>query len=238
MIELNWQRSEDLPNHLRSGSICRLRGFPPRADLSLVAQVVGPASAPMAMSATVDLGLVSRLESDGRSNYGYNWHHDQSFIERPPDWTALRLVQVAATTAARTVFADCSRLLDFLSEDFESVLRGLRVLHSSHHMHGPTGEAKLECSHPLIIDLENGDPALFASPAASTSVAGWTTSESRALFELLFPMMNWPELVTDFSWVTADVIVWPNRRFVHRSLSSERPGRRALERVVGHYVRE
>jgi alpha-ketoglutarate-dependent taurine dioxygenase len=233
-IDLVTARNSIVPA-LLDGSICRIRGVTDNARLlSSLAAVIGPIVQPVAMSSDVGLDEVSILDTDGATNYGANWHHDQSFALVPPDWSALA-VDEATQAGATTAFADCSLLLDYVSEAFEGVLSHLQVVHEAAYR-DDTGAifSAARAVHPLIITLENGDPALFASPASGRDIFGWKPVESEAVFGLLFPMLNWPEVCTVITWERGDVVIWPNRRYVHRSLSTT-VGSRRLRRVVGHY---
>ncbi len=58
---------------------------------------------------------------------------------------------------------------------------------------------------------------------------------SRAV-EQLYSMMNWPESTVGHALSRGDLLIWPDRRYLHRALPIDAGRRtRRLRRVVGHW---
>lgn len=78
---------------------------------------------------------------------------------------------------------------------------------------------------------------LFAAPATVDTIEGWSKAESQILLRSLFEKFNWPEVTVLHSWKEGDLLVWPNRRYPHRTLPLETGSPRRLMRLVGHWDR-
>jgi alpha-ketoglutarate-dependent taurine dioxygenase len=219
-----------------SGHITLLRNWSPDGDdLSPLASF-GPVFEPIALPPDKELGPVTRLAETGVLRSATSWHHDQSFASQPPTWSAL-FCHKTGSMSVPTFFCDGAALVSHLSPGLSTVLDDLRAWHSAEY--GPLGsdtQAVASAVHPVLLQVEGGVTALFISPATVESFDGWTLQESAALLDYLFSMMNWPELTIGHLWRPRDLLIWPNRRYLHRALPLDvGQSARRLSRIVGHW---
>jgi alpha-ketoglutarate-dependent taurine dioxygenase len=198
--------------------------------------LLGPPFDPVALPPDKELAAVTTIAEDGYVSSATNWHHDQSFAERPPDWSMLACISPGRNSVP-TVFCDAAALLTFLSDGFIATLRRLSVRHAAYYPEVGQNEnlPVAEAVHPLIIPVEGGIDALFAAPATASKIDGWSVAESQLILGRLYQMLNWPELTVRHSWGEGDMLVWPNRRYPHRALPFPSGSRRELARMVGNW---
>ena len=95
-----------------------------------------PYIAPMAHHPNV---LELRREPDETAiNFGAGWHSDWSFQATPPAATILR-AEVIPPVGGDTLFVDCTRAYDDLSENMKTLLAPLRAVHSAKRSYGTKG---------------------------------------------------------------------------------------------------
>ncbi len=169
----------------------------------------------------------------GASPRAGSWHHDQSFKARPPDWTLLAC-ESAGDPVIPTAFCDLSRLLDLLSPAMVELLHGLRARHMSFDAERGPSSVVADYTHDVVAQVEGGR-SLFIAPATFGGFVGLTPTESDWLSRPLFSMFNWPEISFKFFWSPGDIVVWPNRRYVHRTLPFISNEVRLLRRISGHW---
>jgi alpha-ketoglutarate-dependent sulfate ester dioxygenase len=192
---------------------------------------------PVALPADKELGSVTLIREAGHITSATNWHHDQSFSARPPDWSLLYCVEPGGCSVP-TAFCDGAGLLSYLSSGLVEVLASLEADHLAYYPEAGQGpdEAVARATHPVIVAVEGGVRALFAAPMTVTAFRGWSDFDSRPLLDRLYQMMNWPEMTVSHVWQKGDLLLWPNRRYPHRALALD-VGRlpRCLIRIVGHW---
>ena len=207
----------------------------PLEALEAFTQAIGPFGvdpfiAPMAGHPNV---LELRREPDEKAtNFGAGWHSDWSFQKTPPAATLLRS-QVVPPVGGDTLFADCSRAYDALSEAMKAVLAPLRAVHSATRAYGTQGvfaketekrtmeiivssEADKTISHPLVrTHPVTGRKALFVSPTYTVGIEGMTLKEAHAILSFLFAHMTQDEFIYRHNWRKDMLLMWDNRCTVH-----------------------
>lgn len=191
---------------------------------------VDPFIAPMPGHPNV---LELRREPDEQAtNFGAGWHSDWSFQREPPAATLLRS-QVVPPVGGDTLFADCARAYEALSPVMQTMLQGLRAVHSASRAYGTQGvfareaarrtmeiivspEADKTLAHPLVrTHPVTGRKALFVSPVYTVGVEGMTPKESQALLGFLFAHIVQDEFVYRHRWAPDMLLMWDNRCTVH-----------------------
>lgn len=205
-------------------------------DIAKFGSLLGTPFDPVALPPDKDLSAITTITEDGYIASATNWHHDQSFAEKPPEWSMLTCIS-PGLNAVPTVFCDAAALLSFLSGGFVATLRELTAAHAAYYPEaGQDADSPVAmATHPLIIPVEGDVEALFAAPATTNRISGWSVSESQLILGRLYQMLNWPELTVRHSWHAGDVLVWPNRRYPHRALPFASGSPRQLARMVGHW---
>lgn len=177
--------------------------------------------------------LELRREPDEKAtNFGAGWHSDWSFQPQPPAATLLR-AEVVPPVGGDTLFADCARAYEALSETMKQLLAPLRAVHSAARPYGTSGvfaretekrtmqivtskEAEKTQVHPLVrTHPVTGRKALFVSPVYTVGIDGLTDKEAGAILGFLFAHMTQPQFVYRHAWARGTLLMWDNRCTVH-----------------------
>jgi taurine dioxygenase len=191
---------------------------------------VDPFIAPMPGHPNV---LELRREADEKAtNFGAGWHSDWSFQAEPPAATILR-AEVTPPVGGDTLFADCARAYEDLSDSMKALLAPLRAVHSATRAYGTKGvfaketeartmeiivspEADKSLTHPLVrTHPVTGRKALFVSPVYTVGIEGFTLKESQALLGFLFAHITQDDYVFRHRWAPGTLLMWDNRCTVH-----------------------
>jgi len=139
-------------------------------------------------------------EPDQEFNIGGNWHTDHSY-DQIPALGSMLLAHEVPDVGGDTLFANCSKAYDSLSEGMKATLSTLRAVHSSRHVFGnATGyldalkgrlgngdAATQDAVHPVIVKHPlSGRPTLYVNAAFTLRFEGWTDQESKPLLDYLY----------------------------------------------------
>jgi taurine dioxygenase len=173
-----------------------------------------------------------RTPDEKATNFGAGWHSDWSFQAQPPAATILR-AEVTPPVGGDTLFADCARAYEDLSDNMKALLAPLRAVHSAGRAYGTQGvfaketaartmeiivspEADTSLTHPLVrTHPVTGRKALFVSPVYTPGIEGFTVKESQALLGFLFAHMTQDQYVYRHGWAPGTLLMWDNRCTVH-----------------------
>ena len=177
--------------------------------------------------------LELRREPDEKAtNFGAGWHSDWSFQPEPPAATLLH-GKVIPPVGGDTLYADCRRAYEALSDGFKAMLAPLRAVHSASRPYGENGvfaretekrtmqiisspEADKTHTHPLVrTHPVTGRKALFVSPTYTLGIEGLAPAESDPILGFLFKHMVQPEFVYRHRWRPDMLNMWDNRCTVH-----------------------
>ena len=177
--------------------------------------------------------LELRREPDEKaSNFGAAWHSDWSFQPCPPSGTILHS-KVVPPIGGDTLYTDCRRAWDALSDTMKSMLEGLRVIHSASFAYGPRGvlardahqrtmkivvseEAEKTETHPLIrTHPVTGRKSIFANPVYTVAIEGMHPDENFTLLKFLYDHMQKDEFVYRHAWEPNMLVIWDNRSTMH-----------------------
>lgn len=177
--------------------------------------------------------LELRREPDEKArNFGAGWHSDWSFQEEPPAATILHS-KVTPPIGGDTLYADCARAYDTLSDTMKKMLAGLTAIHSAALPYGTSGifaqereqrtmkiivskEAEKTCPHPLVrTHPVTKRKALYVSPVYTVGIEGMTHEESSAILGFLYAHMTKDEFVYRHKWRENMLTMWDNRCTLH-----------------------
>ncbi len=177
--------------------------------------------------------LEVRREADEKAtNFGAAWHSDWSFQTCPPSGTILHS-KVVPPVGGDTLYADGHRAWDALSPTIQSMLEGLRAIHSAAFAYGPRGvlakdvnertmkivvseEAEKTQIHPLVrTHPMTGRKALFVNPVYTVAIEGLHPEENFALLKFLYDHMVKEEFLYRHQWEENMLVLWDNRSTMH-----------------------
>ncbi|MEX2618244.1 MAG: TauD/TfdA family dioxygenase [Alphaproteobacteria bacterium] len=178
-------------------------------------------------------------------NFGGLWHTDTTYQQRPPMASMLYALELPPY-GGDTLFANCYRAYETLSDGLKAVLDPLTGIYSSHKgrvvdtraaraADSPKEDAKVArvAEHPVVrIHPETGRKALYVSFAHTTCFKGWTEAESRPLLDYLFEHQTRPEFTCRFRWAVGSVALWDNRCALHNPINDYHGYKRVLHRIT------
>lgn len=153
------------------------------------------------------------------------WHSDSSYRTVPAKLSLLS-ARVVPSRGGETQFADMCAAYDALDESLKMEIDGLICEHSLMYSRGRLGfddfsDEEKENFKPVLQTLVRTHPAtgrrsLFLSAHAGR-IIGWPTAAARVLLEELTELATRPEFVYTHHWKPFDLVVWDNRRTMHRA---------------------
>ena len=188
-----------------------------------------------------------RKEPEQQRNIGNGWHTDHSYDEAPALGSMLYAREVPKT-GGDTLFASMYAAYDALSDGLRSTLEGLKALHSSRHVFGPSATARRgdlegrirnaehatqDAVHPVVIrHPDTGRKALYVNPGFTVRFEGWTEEDSRPLLDYLYRHTVRPEFTCRFQWREGSLAFWDNRSTWHFAVNDYHGERRLLHRIT------
>lgn len=188
---------------------------------------------------------LSNIRVDGRpigglGNAEANWHSDMTYLPDPPPASVLFGVEIPEE-GGDTQFSCQHAALESLPAALRARIEGVRIKHDASHT--SVGELRAGfdavtdprdapgATHPVIRrHEENGRDALYLGRREFASVEGASLAESEALLDELWAHAATPENTWTQRWQPGDVIVWDNRRVLHRRDAFPDHMRRMLRR--------
>ena len=153
------------------------------------------------------------------------WHSDSSYRNVPAKLSLLS-ARVVPSHGGETQFADMCAAYDALDANMKQEIEGLICEHSLMYSRGRLGfddfsSEEKENFKPVVQTLVRTHPAtgrrsLFLSAHAGR-IIGWPTAVARVLLEELTELATRPEFVYTHYWKPFDLVVWDNRRTMHRA---------------------
>ena len=190
---------------------------------------------------TVISNIVVNGESiGGLANKEAAWHSDMTYIETPPPASILHAIEVPAK-GGDTQFACQVAALKALPEDLLSEISGISIKHDASHTsigNLRRGFEEVEdvrkvagVAHPIIKrHEESGHDALFLGRRDFAYVEGLEIDESEELLDRIWRYAALPQNVWTQHWRVGDVIIWDNRRVLHRRDDFDQAARRLMKR--------
>lgn len=169
-----------------------------------------------------------------------DWHTDSSFKPVTALASVLHAIEVP-TNGGNTWWADMRAAHDALEAAEQLRLRGLEAYHSLEYAQAVAGAIDVRVPddptqmqgawHPMVVEHPvTGRPALFVGRHA-VLIRGMGVAESQAYLDDLIGRACRPPRTYEHSWTPGDVVMWDNRRVVHRATSWDLRERRVLRHV-------
>jgi taurine dioxygenase len=184
--------------------------------------------------------LVNGKPIGGLGNAEANWHSDMTYMETPPPASVLLGVEIPAQ-GGDTYFADQVAAYEALPEELKTRMQGLTIKHDAAHT--STGELRAGfdafddprdapgAAHPMVLRHdETGSQALYLGRREWAYIPGLSLEKSEALLNEIWSVAVRPEFVWQQKWLPGDLIVWDNRRVLHRRDDFDPQSRRLMKR--------
>ncbi len=176
----------------------------------------------------------------GLGNSEASWHSDMTYVETPPPASILLGVEIPAQ-GGDTYFADQAAAFDALPPALQERIQTLTIKHDAAHTSvgslRPGFEAFTDpreapgAVHPIIrVHEETGRPARYLGRREWAYIPTLTLDESEALLNDIWRYAAKPPYVWRQSWQPGDVIIWDNRRVLHRRDDFPQSSRRLMKR--------
>lgn len=188
-----------------------------------------------------------RKEPQQTQNIGSIWHTDHSYDEIPAMGSIL-LAREMPESGGDTLFASMYSAYDALSDGLKRTLDGLRGVHSSRHVFGPSARylgtdledrlgnrelATQDAVHPMVIrHPETGRKALYVNPNFTVGIEGWHPEESKVLLDFLYRHAMRPDFQCRFRWREGSIAFWDNRCTWHYAVNDYQGQRRLMHRIT------
>jgi taurine dioxygenase len=177
-------------------------------------------------------------DADSKRVAGEDWHSDVSCDPEPPLGTILYMLEVPAE-GGDTLFASMYAAYEALSKPMKRMLEGMTALHDGETTYRGRYEGMQEAAsypsaeHPVIrTHPVSGRKALFVNRIFTRRILQLEKHESDAVLEMLFRLIETPELQCRFRWQPGSVAFWDNRCAQHHALWDYYPQRRRGLRVT------
>lgn len=168
------------------------------------------------------------------------WHSDMTYIETPPPASVLLGVEIPPH-GGDTYFVDQKAAYQSLPDALKQRIEGLSIKHDAAHTsvgdlrrgYEPFDDPRDApgAIHPMVREHdETGDKCLYLGRRDWAYIPGLSLEESEALLDEV-----WTYAVPDThlvvqKWTPGDVIIWDNRRCLHRRDEIDPSTRRLLLR--------
>lgn len=168
------------------------------------------------------------------------WHSDMTYSPVPPPASVLLAVEVPEE-GGNTHYADQRAAYDRLPEKLKTRIKDLTIKHDAAHVSDGSLRRGYEpfddprdapgAIHPIVrIHDETGDECLYLGRRDWAYVPGLSLEDSEALLDELWSYAIVEDHVFEHQWSPGDILVWDNRRCIHRRSSLDPSMRRLLFR--------
>lgn len=176
----------------------------------------------------------------GLGNAEANWHADMTYVEQPPPASVLLGVEIPQE-GGDTYFADQNAAYKALPDELKVRIAELTIKHDAAHTSVGTLRRGFEAfddpreapgaEHPIVhTHAETGHKALYLGRRDWAYVPGLALKDSEALLDELWRYAARPENVWRQQWQPYDLIIWDNRRVLHRRDEFSPQSRRLMKR--------
>jgi taurine dioxygenase len=176
----------------------------------------------------------------GLGNAEANWHADMTYVEAPPPASVLLGVEIPER-GGDTYFADQAAAYEALPESLKHRIRDLTIKHDAAHT--STGELRAgfdafddprdapgTVHHMVLEHDETGGPVLYLGRREWAYIPGLSLDESESLLDEIWTHATRPEFVWQQKWQPGDLVIWDNRRVLHRRDDFDAQSRRLMKR--------
>jgi taurine dioxygenase len=205
----------------------------PADQVELTAQLGEVFSTPYTRQFEAHPGLLA-LPNEGKERTVTEvWHHDATYLERPP-WLGILTPQVLPAAGGDTMFADQRAAFASLSPGMRAVVSRLRAVHwdALGAKAGAPSDAPPR-AHPAVIRHPvTGDAALYLSKPYVSHFEDMTPQESAWLRDALVDHATAPEFVYRHRWSAGDVLFWDQRVCLHYAIHDYGAADRVMHRTT------
>ena len=189
--------------------------------------------------------VISNIEVDGKpigglGNKEATWHSDMTYIEDPPPASILMSLEVPEL-GGDTHFSDQKAAYLSLPNELVSRIENLSIKHNAAHT--SVGDLRRGFDpikdpreapgaiHPIVRSLdETQEKMLYLGRRELAYVVGFALEESEQLLNEVWRYAAMSENVWTQQWEIGDVIIWDNRRVLHRRDGFDQSQRRLMKR--------
>ena len=176
----------------------------------------------------------------GLGNAEANWHSDMTYIEIPPPASVLLGVEIPER-GGDTYFADQNAAYQALPDDLRARIADLSIKHDAAHTSVGSLRAGFEpfddprdapgAVHPIVMTHEEtGAKTVYLGRREWAYIPGLTLQESEALLDELWSYAATGANTWRQVWQPWDLIIWDNRRVLHRRDDFDQHTRRLMKR--------
>ena len=189
--------------------------------------------------------VISNIEVDGKpigglGNKEATWHSDMTYIEDPPPASILMSLEVPEL-GGDTHFSDQKAAYLSLPNELVSRIENLSIKHNAAHTSvgdlrrgfDPIKDPREApgATHPIVrIHDETREKMLYLGRRELAYVVGFALEESEQLLNEVWRYAAMSENVWTQQWEIGDVIIWDNRRVLHRRDGFDQSQRRLMKR--------
>lgn len=176
----------------------------------------------------------------GLGNSEANWHSDMTYVDTPPPASVLLGIEIPEV-GGNTYFADQQAAYEALPEALRTRAETLSIKHDAAHTSVGSLRPGFEAFddprqapgavHPIIrTHEETGKKVLYLGRREWAFIPGLSLDDSETLLDEL-----WSYAATDSNtwgqqWQPGDLIIWDNRRVLHRRDDFPADSRRLMKR--------
>ena len=189
--------------------------------------------------------VISNIEVDGKpigglGNKEATWHSDMTYIEDPPPASILMSLEVPKL-GGDTHFSDQKAAYLGLPDELVARIENLSIKHNAAHT--SVGDLRRGFDpikdpreapgaiHPIVrIHDETQEKMLYLGRRELAYVVGLALEESEQLLNEVWRYAAMSENVWTQQWEIGDVIIWDNRRVLHRRDGFDQSQRRLMKR--------
>ena len=189
--------------------------------------------------------VISNIEVDGKpigglGNKEATWHSDMTYIEDPPPASILMSLEVPEL-GGDTHFSDQKAAYLSLPNELVSRIENLSIKHNAAHT--SVGDLRRGFDpikdpreapgaiHPIVrTHDETQEKMLYLGRRELAYVVGFALEESEQLLNEVWRYAAMSENVWTQQWEIGDVIIWDNRRVLHRRDGFDQSQRRLMKR--------
>ena len=189
--------------------------------------------------------VISNIEVDGKpigglGNKEATWHSDMTYIENPPPASILMSLEVPEL-GGDTHFSDQKAAYLSLPTELVSRIENLSIKHNAAHT--SVGDLRRGFDpikdpreapgaiHPIVrTHDETQEKVLYLGRRELAYVVGFALEESEQLLNEVWRYAAMSENVWTQQWEIGDVIIWDNRRVLHRRDGFDQSQRRLMKR--------
>ena len=176
----------------------------------------------------------------GLGNAEASWHSDMTYVDTPPPASVLLGIEIPPV-GGDTYFADQAAAYAALPESLRQRISDLSIKHDAAHTsigslrpgYEPFDDPRDAPGsiHPIIrTHEETGKQALYLGRREWAYIPGLSLSDSEALLDELWSYAALTSNVWQQTWQPNDLIVWDNRRVLHRRDGFDNNARRLMKR--------